>query len=266
MSEKLEFISEDKELSGEATDNVEVPQEDPKQTEGETQATEETPQEESQAYKVGDREFSTVDKLIEFAGERDKSYQNAQQLIGRQGSELGELRQSVDKLSESLQSPQDETPEVQFDPYDAESVKSYLDQERKKIVADVMGQVDKKERERKQSEAMSIEVMDFIQNHPDLGDDDLNAIAKYGDERGVLRFEDAYRLKRYEEMEAKVKGIESQKEAAKKEEATKAPQTRAGVGGSNKGDIDFDNLTAKEWNNLSEDVRQKALMEATPGT
>lgn len=265
MSEKFEFISEDKELSGEATDSVEVPQEDPKQTEGETQATEETPQEESTPYKVGDREFSTVDELVEFAGERDKSYQNAQQLIGRQGSELGELRQSVDKLSENLQSPQDETPEVQFDPYDAESVKTYFNQERKKIVADVMGEVDKKERERKETEARSMEVKQFIKAHPDLNDDDLSAIAKYGDERGVLRFEDAYRLKRYEDMESRLKESESQKEAAKKEEASKAPQTLAGVGGSNKGDIDFDNLTAKEWNKLPSDVRKKALMDSPPG-
>jgi len=262
MSENSEFtyIDEEKELSGDK------PQDTPEENEVEAQAAEETTKEEVPAYKVGEHEFDSVDKLISFASERDKSYQNAQQLIGRQGTELGDLRQSVDKLSESLQSPQDDDPEVQLDPYDGDSIKAYLDKERKMIFSDVMGEIDKKERERKETEARSAEVQQFMKSNPNLNDEDLSAIAKYGDERGVLRFEDAYKLKRYKEMESKIKDIESQKDAAKKEDVSNAPQTLAGIGGSNKGDIDYDNLSAQEWNKLPQDVRQNALMNASPGT
>jgi|1_EtaG_2_1085319.scaffolds.fasta_scaffold01017_7 hypothetical protein len=263
MSEdnSFKYIDEEKELGVDETQNT------PEENVEEAQATEETTNEEDpSSLKVGEHEFESVDELINFASERDKSYQNAQQLIGRQGTELGDLRQSVDKLSENLQSPQDETPDVQFDPYDSDSVKAYLDQEREKIVADVMGQVDKKERERKETEARSMEVQQFIKANPKLNDNDLSAIAKYGDERGVLRFEDAYKLKRYEEMAKEFEDIKSQKEATKKEEASNAPQTLAGIGGSNKGDIDYDNLSPQEWNKLPSDVREKALMEASPGT
>jgi len=121
MSDKqFEFIDEEKEISGEEYTPDEFP---PTSDESETTQSAETPE---HIAMVGEQKFDSVDDLTKFAEEKDKSYQNAQQLIGRQGNELGELRNAIEQLNENLQPKQAEAPVPELDPYDSDSVKQYL--------------------------------------------------------------------------------------------------------------------------------------------
>ena len=112
MEEQVNYIDEAKELDGTATNSPES---------NVTEQTAETPVAETQNYKVGDREFSSVDELVEYASNTDKSYRNLQELNGRQTNELGELRKSLDEVRVNT-APQKVEPELpELDPYDANS-------------------------------------------------------------------------------------------------------------------------------------------------
>ena len=263
---QFEFIDQEKEIAGEEYDSAESQPEEsveaqssPEVDVAETEAKAETPE---PFAKVGEQSFESVEDLVKFAEDKDKSYQNAQQLIGRQGNELGELRTSVDKLNENLQPKQEEKPAPELDPYDADSVRQYLSYERNQIKKDVMDSLDKKRRVERVQEARKQEVEQFVKTNPDLSQDDLAAIAKYGDERGVNLFEDAHRLMKYEGIQKKLDAIEKGKDVNKVAEASKLPNTLSGISGSNKEGVDFDNLSAEQWAKLPQDVRMKALMDA----
>lgn len=257
MSDKqFEFIDEEKEISGEEYTPDEFP---PTSDESETTQSAETPE---HIAMVGEQKFDSVDDLTKFAEEKDKSYQNAQQLIGRQGNELGELRNAIEQLNENLQPKQAEAPVPELDPYDSDSVKQYLSYEKGKIKEEIMETLDKKRRAENVQTARRMDVENFIVGHPDVSEDDLSQIAKYGDGRGVNRFEDAYRLMQYEKIQKKLDDIETQKQTGKVADASNVPNTLSGVSGGNREDIDYDSISPEEWAKLPDDVRKRALMES----
>ena len=91
MEEQTSYIDPEKEISGTASDEV-SPEANVSQQEAETPAVE------PQSFKVGDKEFTSVDELVEYASTTDKSYRNLRELNGSPTNELGELRKSLDAI------------------------------------------------------------------------------------------------------------------------------------------------------------------------
>ena len=113
--------------------------------------------------------------------------------------------------------------------------------------------------------AMDAMMNDFIESHPELGQDELAKIAAFGDERGITFIEDAYNVWNIQNQPVKDEANSQVDKAKKATEATKIPTTLSNVSTGNESETDFDNLTPEQWSNLSDDVRKKALMEVSSG-
>ena len=271
MSEsKFQFIDEEKEMSGEEYSDSEV-EESPtnNETEVEAESTETPETEEEQKLKIGDNEFDSVEELLKFAEERDKSYSNLQSLNGRQTNELGDLRKMVEELKDSME-PQEEPEAVpEFDEYDPAKQKEYIEFMAAKKAQDMIDQrfqaEEAKKAETEYNSAMDAMMNDFIEKHPELDKVSLEKIAAYGDERGITFIEDAYNVWNIQNQPVKDEANSQVDKAKKATEATKIPTTLSNVSTGNESDTDYDNLTPEQWSNLSDDVRKKALMEVSSG-
>ena len=270
MSEsKFQYIDEEKEMSGEEYSDSNV-EESPTNNETEVEAeSTETPETAEQKLKIGENQFDSVDDLLKFAEERDKSYSNLQSLNGRQTNELGDLRKMVEELKESME-PQEEPETVpEFDEYDPAKQKEYIEFMAAKKAQDMIDQrfqaEEAKKAETEYNGAMDAMMNDFITAHPTLGKEELATIAAFGDERGITFIEDAYNV--YNIQNKPVKDVTNPEidKARKATEATKIPTTLSNVSTGNESDTDYDNLSPEQWSNLSPEVRRKALMEVTSG-
>ena len=270
MSEsKFQYIDEEKEMSGEEYSDSEV-EESPTNDETEVEAeSTETPETAEQKLQVGENQFDSVEDLLKFAEERDKSYSNLQSLNGRQTNELGDLRKMVEELKDSIE-PEEELEEVpEFDEYDPAKQKEYIEFMAAKKAQDMIDQrfqaEEAKKAETEYNSAMDAMMNDFIGKHPELGQEELAKIAAYGDERGITFIEDAYNVWNIQNQPVKDEAKSQVDKAKKATEATKIPTTLSNVSTGNESDTDYDNLTPEQWSNLSDDVRKKALMEVNSG-
>jgi hypothetical protein len=246
MEEQTSYIDPEKEISGTASDEV-SPEANVSQQEAETPAVE------PQSFKVGDKEFTSVDELVEYASTTDKSYRNLRELNGRQTNELGELRKSLDeKLPE-------------YDPYDINSVLPHISKQIEQKFAEERKAQEREMAARKTKNAQQEMIDSFIKKHPNLNNEELTAIAKFGDERGIALIDDAYTLMtiNQEKNNAKKEGVKEVTEKLTK--ADEVPTTLSNATGGNKTAIDFDAIMQSDWNKLPEDVRRQALMDASSG-
>ena len=135
---------------------------------------------------------------MKFAEERDKSYTNLQSLNGRQTNELGDLRKMVEELQSSIQPQKEPELEPEFDEYDPAKQKEYIEFMAAKKAQDMIEQrfqaEEAKKAETEYNSAMDAMMNDFIEAHPELGQDQLAKIAAFGDERGITFIEDAYNV------------------------------------------------------------------------
>ena len=267
---KFQYIDEEKELTGEEYSDSEV-EESPnnEETEVEAESTDTPETAEEQKLRVGDNEFDSIEELVKFAEERDKSYTNLQSLNGRQTNELGDLRKMVEELKNSME-PQEEPEAVpEFDEYDPAKQKEYIEFMAAKKAQDMIDQrfqaEEAKKAETEYNSAMDAMMNDFIESHPELGQDELAKIAAFGDERGITFIEDAYNVWNIQNQPVKDSANPEIDKAKKATEATKIPTTLSNVSTGNESETDFDNLTPEQWSNLSDDVRKKALMEVSSG-
>lgn len=266
---KFQYIDEEKELTGEEYSDSEVegsPTND--ETEVEAESTE-TPESEKQKLQVGDNQFDSVEELLKFAEERDKSYTNLQSLNGRQTNELGDLRKMVEELQTSIQPQEEPEIEPEFDEYDPAKQKEYIEFMAAKKAQDIIEQrfqaEEAKKAETEYNSAMDAMMNDFIEAHPELGQDELAKIAAFGDERGITFIEDAYNVWNIQNQPVKDSANPEIDKAKKATEATKIPTTLSNVSTGNESDTDYDSLTPEQWANLSPEVRKKALMEVNSG-
>tara|TARA_R100001129_G_scaffold33317_1_gene22408 strand:+ start:385 stop:1200 length:816 start_codon:yes stop_codon:yes gene_type:complete len=266
---KFQYIDEEKELTGEEYSDSEV-EESPTNDETEVEAeSTETPESEEQKLQVGDNQFDSVEELLKFAEERDKSYTNLQSLNGRQTNELGDLRKMVEELQTSIQPQEEPEVEPEFDEYDPAKQKEYIEFMAAKKAQDIIEQrfqaEEAKKAETEYNSAMDAMMNDFIEAHPELGQDELAKIAAFGDERGITFIEDAYNVWNIQNQPVKDSANPEIDKAKKATEATKIPTTLSNVSTGNESDTDYDSLTPEQWANLSPEVRKKALMEVNSG-
>ena len=262
---EFQFIDKEKELSGEEYDESSPVNEE---AEVEAESTE-TPESE-QKLQVGDNQFDSVEELLKFAEERDKSYTNLQSLNGRQTNELGDLRKMVEELQSSMQPQPEPEIEPEFDEYDPAKQKEYIEYMAAKKAQDIIEQrfqaEEAKKAETEYNSAMDAMMNDFIEAHPELGQDQLAKIAAFGDERGITFIEDAYNVWNIQNQQSVTDAPNSQVDKAQKAtEATKIPTTLSNVSTGNESDTDYDSLTPEQWAKLPSDVRRKALMDVTTG-
>ena len=262
---EFQFIDKEKELSGEEYDESSPVNEE---AEVEAESTE-TPESE-QKLQVGDNQFDSVEELLKFAEERDKSYTNLQSLNGRQTNELGDLRKMVEELQSSMQPQPEPEIEPEFDEYDPAKQKEYIEYMAAKKAQDIIEQrfqaEEAKKAETEYNSAMDAMMNDFIEAHPELGQDQLAKIAAFGDERGITFIEDAYNVWNIQNQRSVTDAPNSQVDKAQKAtEATKIPTTLSNVSTGNESDTDYDSLTPEQWAKLPSDVRRKALMDVTTG-
>lgn len=253
MEEQVNYIDEAKELDGTATDS-------PKSNV--VEQTAETPVEETTSYKVGDREFSSVDELVEYASNTDKSYRNLQELNGRQTNELGELRKSLDEIRANT-TPKEVEPELpEYDPYDLNTILPHISKQIENKFAEERKIQEREINESRMKKAQQDMIDSFIKSHPEMSNEELQAVAKFGDERGIAQIEDAYMLMtiQQEKHKAKTEGVKQVTE--KLTQADEVPTTLSNATGGNKTAIDFDAISQADWNKLPEEVRMKALMES----
>ena len=262
---EFQFIDKEKELSGEEYDESSPVNEE---AEVEAESTE-TPESE-QKLQVGDNQFDSVEELLKFAEERDKSYTNLQSLNGRQTNELGDLRKMVEELQSSMQPQPEPEVEPEFDEYDPAKQKEYIEYMAAKKAQDIIEQrfqaEEAKKAETEYNSAMDAMMNDFIEAHPELGQDQLAKIAAFGDERGITFIEDAYNVWNIQNQQPITDAPNSQVDKAQKAtEATKIPTTLSNVSTGNESDTDYDSLSPEQWAKLPSDVRRKALMDVTTG-
>lgn len=253
MEEQVNYIDEAKELDGTATDSPES---------NVVEQTAETPVEETTSYKVGDREFSSVDELVEYASNTDKSYRNLQELNGRQTNELGELRKSLDEIRANT-TPKEVEPELpEYDPYDLNTILPHISKQIENKFAEERKIQEREINESRMKKAQQDMIDSFIKSHPEMSNEELQAVAKFGDERGIAQIEDAYMLMtiQQEKHKAKTEGVKQVTE--KLTQADEVPTTLSNATGGNKTAIDFDAISQADWNKLPEEVRMKALMES----
>jgi len=253
MEEQVNYIDEAKELDGTATDSPES---------NVTEQTAETPVAEPQSYKVGNKEFSSVDELVEYASNTDKSYRNLQELNGRQTNELGELRKSLDEIRVNT-SPKEVEPELpEYDPYDLNTILPHISKQIESKFAEQRKVQEREINESRMKKAQQDMIDSFIKSHPTMSNEALQAVAKFGDERGIAQIEDAYTLMtiQQEKSKAKTEGVKQVTE--KLTQADEVPTTLSNATGGNKTAIDFDAISQADWNKLPEDVRMQALLES----
>ena len=266
---KFQYIDEEKEMSGEEYSDSEV-EESPNNEETEVEAeSTDTPETEELKLQIGEQTFESVDELLKFAEERDKSYTNLQSLNGKQTNELGDLRKTVEELKTALTPQEEPQVEPEFDEYDPAKQKEYIEFMAAKKAQDMIDQrfqaEEAKKAEEEYNSAMDAMMNDFIEAHPELGQDQLAKIAAFGDERGITFIEDAYNVWNIQNQPVKDSANPEIDKAKKATEATKIPTTLSNVSTGNESDTDYDSLTPEQWANLSPEVRKKALMEVNSG-
>ena len=258
MEEQASYIDEVKELEGVATDEA-APESDV------SEQTAETPVEETPDYKVGDKEFNSVEDLIEYASNTDKSYKNLQELNGRQTNELGDLRKSLEEIRENTAPKAAETELPEYDPYDLNTVLPHISKQIEEKFATERKVQDREITEKRMKDAQQDMIDGFIKKHSDMNNEELTAVAKFGDERGIALIDDAYTLMTIEQEKSKAKTEGVKQVTDKLTQADGVPTTLSNATGGNKTAIDFDAISQDDWNKLPDDVRAKALEQTAAG-
>lgn len=258
MDNESKFIDEKKELAGETETaefetagevDTETKVESPPPESPEPSSEDKTHPEweiaEDGKVRIGEHEFENVDIALQ-------SFRDLQVLQGRQTTELGELRKKVASVSEPEPEPEEE---LTYDPYDQDSVDTYIE----KKVGGIFKNMSQKAWE---AQRVTTTLEKLKEGNPKMTDEDWMEVARFGDERGVRRFDDALYLMQKEAVlkEAKESGRkEVLSELAKGGELPPSLANKGTGGGQKRDAAYYENLSQEDWDNLPEDERKHAM-------
>jgi len=196
------------------------------------------------------RGFASEEKAIE-------SYDSAQSLIGKQGTELGELR----KVKPAPAEEKKEEPYDKYDPYDEDNAKYFQQKWAQEAV-------EKRETEKKandskvKAEEDRLEMIgDFIKNHPDKSKADLEKVAQFAYKNGIYNLEHADTVMNANESHSKE--TDKVPNGKKKSEQIKEQvDTLTDTGGGGKPEPKYADKTQSEWGNIPKEEREQALRDA----
>ena len=155
--------------------------------------------------------------------------------------------------------PEVELPE--YDPYDINSVLPHISKQIESKFAEERKVQEREIAARKTKNAQQEMIDSFIKKHPNLNNEELTAVAKFGDERGIALIDDAYTLMTINKEKSKAKTEGVKQVTDKLTQADQVPTTLSNATGGNKTAIDFDSISQSDWNKLPPEVRMQALLD-----
>jgi len=231
------------------------------QTPEETQETEETPKGESGTGNTEEVKPYWAQEGFKSETEFIESYKSAQSMIGRQATEIGDLRKATQEP------PKEEKPEEPFDeydPYDEENAKYFQQKWARDAVEDkniedskAQAEVDAKESELKM-------IGKFVENHSEgtdnpLNGDQLKEVAQFARDNGIQHLEHAYTVM-YTGKETHSRSQDTGQNRGK--QISELPNTLSDTGGGGKKEKKYADMSQSEWSNTSREEREQALRDA----
>ncbi len=198
-------------------------------------------------YTVAGRTYSSDAEVI-------KALENANTKIAEQGQELGELRKQRE--------PEVIEDELEYDPYDKDSVDSYVDMRMERKQQEITQKQAEIAKEQEQDKAMQGMINSFVSAHPELNQSALKEVASFGDERGIVYLEDAFVLWNHHKGQSQPSKPKAKDTQRKIKEADNVPETLSDGGGRSRGEIDaetLDRMTPDQLEQVPKNIREKWL-------
>lgn len=232
--------------------------------------------------KIGDAIFDGPEAL-------GRAYSDLQSVMGRQGSELGELRQTTAELAAEIKLRKEtdgkaekkevELPDISgLDPMSdpegyLKGMAAYNTALIQRGLSEGFEQMStsqqKTQRETKMREDYKEMFKRFRKDHPDATPEQIKELAAFADRRGILQIEDAYSLKNIEERLDKAKKDGRLELVTQLEKAGQLPPSLSSVGGGGEPKLaDVDRMSDAQydvWAEAHPIEAEKALREAPGG-
>jgi len=181
-----------------------------------------------------------------------KSFENAQSMIGKQATEIGELR----KVKPT---PEKEEEAPEFDPYDKDNLETHVERKVREALEKAQREREASDSAAKAEEARLKMVGKFIEAHKDeLDQAKLESVAIYARDNGIRDLEDAYIV-----MNAKKPRSEEKKsESTKAKDINDLPNTLSDVGAAGKKDTSAETMTQAEYDALPDEKKEELKRNA----
>jgi hypothetical protein len=238
-------------------ENAKIQEELDKQIEEQTpveEAEEAKPEEEQPAIEDTEEQPKPYWELRGFKSESEfiKSFENAQSMIGKQATEIGDLRSKV------TATPVKEEAVPEFDPYDKANLETHVERKVREALEKATQEREARESSAKAEESRLKMVGKFIEAHKDeLDQAKLEAVAIYARDNGIRDLEDAYIVMNAKKPRSEVKPV-----STKAKDINDLPNTLADVGAADKKGDDVAAMSQEEYNKLPQDKREELLRNA----
>lgn len=193
-----------------------------------------------------------------FKSEADfvKSYEHAQSTIGKQASELGDLRKLKDETAQAKPDKQEQPKYTEYDAYDPDNVKWHQEKWAREAVEQREKEQAQLAQEQKQVEDRNTMIASFVSKHRDLSDAEMEDVAKFARDRRIYDLEDAYAVMKIQTQsdDTGTDGVKSQKSSI-----SDLPQTLKDTGAGNDREVDAEDISNDDWGNLPKADRMKRL-------
>lgn len=191
-----------------------------------------------------------------FKSEADfiKSYEHAQTTIGKQGSELGEIRKTLEELKPKAEEKPEKEPYTEYDELDPENVKYFT----KKWAREENERIRKEEEDRRAAENAEEDhlkmISRFVKNHEDLDREEAKDVAAFARNNGIFDLEHAYIVMNANKSPEEVA-------ATPPPNIKDIPPTLTGSGTGGNAERTADDFTQSEWDGLTNEEREQYLRE-----
>jgi len=189
--------------------------------------------------------FKSLEAMVE-------SYKNAQATIGKQGTELGELRKKVE-APPKVEKPEDE-PYSEYDPYDPDNVKYFNEKWAREALAKQKAEDERIANEKASEEKRLKMIAGFIESHSDLSERDTFAVAEYARDNGISNLEDAYIVMNAKKQHSTPK---EKSDLGKKVKDLPNTLTDSGTGGDR--EVSVSEISQEAWDNMPKAERDRLL-------
>jgi len=179
-----------------------------------------------------------------------KSYDSAQSMIGKQATEIGDLRKTTED-------PVKEKPEVEFDPYDEGNLNGHIEK-RVHDAIEAQKKADNAHDAEIKTEADRLSMIGkFVESHKSLSKTELETVAQFAVDNGIKQLEHAWTI-----MDNNKPQAEAQKASGRGKNINDLPTTIADVGSGGKKEKKYSEASRQEWSSLSASEREDALRNA----
>lgn len=191
--------------------------------------------------------FKSLEAMVE-------SYKNAQATIGKQGTELGELRKKVE-APPKVEKPEEE-PYSEYDPYDPENVKYFNEKWAREALQKQKDEDAKAEADRKAEEQRLKMISSFVETHSDLSEQETIKVAEYARDNGIANLNHAYIVMNAEKPHSSEKDKSNLGQQIKD-----LPKTLTDTGTGGEREVSVSELSQDAWDNMPKAERERLLRQ-----